>query len=86
MDHTGFSEGQVIVYKLGTIESGLQSIKETLDKTLSEQNKKIDSLETEVSNLKANHAKDRNFLLGVAAAASVVFSILLRIIPWPSLS
>ena len=80
----GFDEGQIIVHKLGTIESDIAWIKQTLIENEATRLGKIKSLEEEVRALKENQIKSRNFLAGVAAAASVVFSVLLRLIPWPS--
>lgn len=80
----GFSEGQVIVHKLGTIESDIAWIKATLLENEASRLGKIKALEEEVQELRENQIKSRNFLAGVAAAASIVFSVILRLIPWPS--
>ena len=80
----GFNEGQIIVHKLGTIESDIQWIKSTLIDNENLRSKKIADLEAKVTELRENQVKSRNFLAGIAVTVSIVFSILMEFVLWLS--
>lgn len=71
----GFSQGETIVYKLGSIESDIRSIKDTLEANERAQNEEINSLKGDVSKLK----QERYFLLGAASAISIISSFILKV-------
>ena len=80
----GFNEGQIIVHKLGSIESDIQWIKSTLIDNENLRSKKIADLEAKVTELRENQVKSRNFLAGIAVTVSIVFSILMEFVLWLS--
>jgi hypothetical protein len=72
-----FESNPGIMYKLGNIEAQLKAINDKLDKKESEQDKRIDIAENEISKLK----EWRMYTIGGATVASAIVTFLIKVFP-----
>jgi septal ring factor EnvC (AmiA/AmiB activator) len=74
-EQTGFTVDQLVIYKLGQIETQLQSISNEIKgfaKSQADQDEKIEEVDTRVNNLETNYKIDRARILTLAGVIAFV--------------